>query len=103
MTMRRVVNMRSEVLVRFGDSDQQAEYEQELGRAREVQRVRFAVAPRASLKTHDGRTLQAGTEVREEHFIYSRDDGPPWRQIERLVMRGVVIESLRWPSGPEAA
>jgi hypothetical protein len=101
---RRTVNLRSATPISFvRDSDQERAYELEVRRARDVQLVRFAVAPRQQVTTHDGRTLTPGAEVRLSDFTYSRDAGPPWRQLERLVDRGSVIESYRWPTGPEAA
>jgi hypothetical protein len=111
------VNLRAGCALVFGDADAQLAYERECNQARASQEVRYAIAPRQSLKTHDGRTLNAGDEVvPARDFILRIERGRPgeasltlpvWRQLEQLVFRGVVLESDRsFPEpapGPEAA
>jgi hypothetical protein len=110
------VNLRAGCSLVFGDEAQQRAYEQECNRARAAQEVKFAIAPRQSIKTHDGRVLNAGDEVvPARDFILRIERGRPgeasltlpvWRQLEQLVFRGVVLESDRnFPDepGPRAA
>jgi len=103
MAVRQVANLRASTTLTFGDADQANAYELELARARAVQRCAYAIAPRQSFRLASGRILNAGDEIKAEHFEHSVQAGPGWRQLEALVARGVVIESNRWPSGPEAA
>jgi len=93
-----------------GDRDTQDAYEAECERARASQVSRYAVAPRQQVKTHDECMLTAGMRVTLDCFRYvpsqrvERDGThsltealPPWRQLERLVERGVVLENYNIP------
>ena len=67
--MNRTVNLRAGCAsLAFGDRESQEQYELEVERARAAQSVRYAVAPRQTLVLADGRRLEAGAEVRLEHF-----------------------------------
>ncbi len=88
----RVVNMRTQTPGTFGDDASRHEYEAEVSRARSAQPYRFAIAPRQQLTTFDGRVLAPGDEVRLGDFRVVGDRSP-WRQLETLVFRGVVLES----------
>lgn len=113
--IRQSVNLRADCGIVFGDRDQWQAYERECNEARAAQTTRYAIAPRQSLKLHDGRILNAGDEVVPARDFLMRvergepGDGPAlvlpvWKQLEQLLRRGVVLESNRnFPDGPEAA
>lgn len=72
----------------------------------------FVVAPDQTFKTIDGRILHEGEEVRatDYPFIRRHDEGstiyesPPWRELEKAVLAGRVIDSgYRAPEPPRAA
>jgi hypothetical protein len=94
------VNLRTSSSLRFGDPDAERDYELECARARATQRVRYAVAPRQTFATHDGRVLHAGDEVvLERDFINGA--APAWRQLEQLIFACVILD--RADAGPTAA
>ena len=112
------VNLRAGSVLVFGSDEQQRAYEQECHAARKAQTTRYAIAPRQSLKLHDGRMLNAGAEVIPERDFVLRteriDHGGPreasltlpvWRQLEQLVFRGVILEAdhAETTPDPEAA
>jgi len=74
--------------------------------------IRYVIAPEQFLTTHDGRRLEAGDEVvpaRDFVFVEKVDQHggssvtlPTWRQLERLVFDGRIIDSGE-PEPPRAA
>lgn len=98
--------------ISFGSDADRLAWEAECEVARRLQRVRFAVSPRQSLKLFDGIVLNSGDEVeldkhfRVQSFPAGMDAGSPvaartiptWRQLSKLVSDGVVLEAYNLPS-----
>lgn len=104
MTQHQVVNLRHGYAIVFGDAEAQRDYEASCERARAGQLSRYAVAPLQAITLHDGRRLGPGDPVRLRDF--SSDETPAWAQVERLVRKGIVLESdsvRDEDEGPEAA
>jgi hypothetical protein len=88
------------------------EFERARVAARELGR-RYVIAPEQSMSTHDGRMLTAGDEVVPERDLAFIEHHRPyesvltlpvWKQIEKHVFEGRIIDSgFVAPSPPEAA
>ena len=59
-----IVSLRRLVPILFGDERSEQRYLREVAKAWREQRVRWAVAPRCTLRLADGRLLTAGEPVR---------------------------------------
>ena len=102
MVLHQTVNLRNGYAIVAGDSHTQQAYEAECERARAKQTTRYAVAPRVAVTLHDHTRLGPGEAVTIRMF---RADGevPAWHQLERLVLRGLVLENTDINDEPDEA
>jgi hypothetical protein len=103
--IRQSVNLRVGGSLQFDDTDSQCRYEDECVAAvarMTALRVRFAVAPKQALKTHDGRCLGPGAEVIPERDLLPAPGAPVWKQLRDLVFDRVLLEA-DLPEPPVAA
>ena len=87
--------------VLYADHRQQAEHERQVERARARQLSRYAVAPRHTVGTIDGRLLGEGQPVTAADFVGGKVPG--WRVLADHIARGRVLENDRVDEGPQAA
>jgi|GEM_PF-1882383 len=90
--MHQTVNLRGRGLpIVFGDPDSKAKYELEVIAAVRNQRVRFAVAPRVSVRTPTGKVLNTGEEV--SIALLHGGTTNAWQILNGWLQSGHVIEA----------
>ena len=87
--------------IKFGDAATQATYEREVAAARAAQRVRFAVAPRASVTAPSGQRYGAGTEITVG--MLHGGQRLAWALIQDWLRTGHLLEADGFDDDPEAA